>query len=320
MITPGERRAGFAPSLGYDAAALEAAAHGATLCTLVNVDGAFSRSVGAQMAVQGGKVIAGDMTGDCLEEALVSEANAALADGAPRLVRYGRGSPFMDIRLPCGGGIDCFIDAVPDKGAIATAIAYLGRRQSILLSFYPHSLQPAYAVEEYAGAMESGFTGRDRRFARIYRPQPRLLLFGTGTEMTILAQLARVYGCCTELFSPAGRQVPDSCSIYLGSVPAQLSVDPWTAIIFLFHDHEWEIPLLKWALFTQAFYIGALGGVKTAEERKRGLKAAHIEDDLIKRIRGPVGLLPRSKDARTLGLSILAEVVESYQRTNENQV
>lgn len=36
--------------------------------------------------------------------------------------------------------------------------------------------------------------------------------------------------------------------------------DRWTATILLFHDHEWEAPILIHALFGEGFFIGAQGG------------------------------------------------------------
>jgi xanthine dehydrogenase accessory factor len=38
---------------------------------------------------------------------------------------------------------------------------------------------------------------------------------------------------------------------------ADMKVDPWTAVIALFHDHDWEIDLLLQALGRRPFFIGA---------------------------------------------------------------
>jgi len=305
----------FNPSLGFDAAALEAAAtHDAALCTLVGIEGAFSRDVGAQMAVCGEAAIAGDMTGGCLEAALISETRAALAAGKPRLVRYGKGSPYLDIRLPCGGGVDCFIDPAPDRRVLAEAAEILRQRQPVALSFGTRDSLPRYTLEPVPDYPTGGFHGE--RFVRLFRPQPRILLFGTGPEMDAVARLAEIHGCKTGLFCPAGRNEPSGRSpIFLGKAPDGLKVDPWTAIILLFHEHEWEVPLLQWALSTNAFHIGALGGAKTVEARRAALLTAGVSAAHIDRIHGPVGLIPHAKDARTLGLSILSEVIGCYERS-----
>ena len=59
------------------------------LVTLVEVEGGAPRQAGAQMAVAEDGRYVGYLSGGCLEEAVVLEAQAAIAQGANRLVRYG---------------------------------------------------------------------------------------------------------------------------------------------------------------------------------------------------------------------------------------
>ena len=76
------------------------------LVTLVGVDGNAPRAEGAQMAVSESGEWAGYISGGCLEAAIALEAQAAIKAGKPRLLRYGKGSPYFDIQLPCGSGLD----------------------------------------------------------------------------------------------------------------------------------------------------------------------------------------------------------------------
>src|SRR3546814_17729124 len=59
----------------------------------------------------------------------------------------------------------------------------------------------------------------------------------------------------------------------LGRQP-QLDVeaDPWSAVILLFHDHEWEHAILRWALGGPAFFIGEIGGKPSRIARQGRLK------------------------------------------------
>ena len=104
----------------------------------------------------------------------------------------------------------------------------------------------------------------------------------------------------------AGNAAPRPAA--MAGKPADLSVDPWTAIILLFHEHEWESGILPWALASDAFFVGAMGGARTSERRQ----AEGVSEADMARLQGSVGLIPHVKDARTLGLSILAQVVEHY--------
>ncbi|HWK15230.1 MAG TPA: XdhC family protein [Rhizobiaceae bacterium] len=80
------------------------------IVTLVEIEGSSPLRVGAQMAVAETGEWVGYLSGGCIERAIAAEACAAIWSGAPRRVRYGRGSPYMDIRLPCGGAIELVID------------------------------------------------------------------------------------------------------------------------------------------------------------------------------------------------------------------
>ena len=277
------------PVSGDHAALLHAAGGEAALCTVVGIDGSFSRREGTQLAVSPDGTRVGDMADRCLDDELVSQSLAAMEEGRPRLLRYGRGSPVVDFRLPCGSGLDIWIDPTPDREALRCCAADLEARRDAVL---PLGL-PADAAPDLL---------RERR----YIPQLRLVLLGAGAECAALVRLAAAQGIPVE-WREAGQ------GLSLGRAPTGLSADPWTAVLLLFHDHEWEHALLDWALGTPAFYIGAQGGAPAREERLRRLRAAGHEEVELARIPSPVGLIPRARDPHVLALSVLAEIVGAYE-------
>src|SRR5438067_4350039 len=71
-----------------DQAALRlAAAGGAALCTIVGIEGSFSRRLGAQLAVAVDGRMAGSLADGCLERELATQAAEARREGRPRLLR-----------------------------------------------------------------------------------------------------------------------------------------------------------------------------------------------------------------------------------------
>ena len=70
------------------------------LVTLIAIEGSSSRSIGTQMAVLADGRQVGSFSGGCIERAIATEALEVLASGQPRTVRYGVGSPYIDVRLP----------------------------------------------------------------------------------------------------------------------------------------------------------------------------------------------------------------------------
>ena len=273
-----------------DHQALEfAARHEAALCTIVTIEGSFSRRVGAQLAVGRDGTRAGDMADKCLDEELASQAEAAVAEGAPRLLRYGEGSPFIDFRLPCGSGLDILVDPAPDRVALGLCARELAARRPAAV-FLP---------------LPEGAPGGAIR-ARRYIPALRLLVLGAGAEAEALTKLAGAQGIEVESYGPGH-------GLALGQVPLGLVADVWTAVLLLFHDHEWEFTLLEWALGTPAFYIGAQGGAPAREARIERLRDAGRSDEAIARIQSPVGLIPHARDSSVLALSVLAEIVGAYE-------
>ena len=87
-----------------------ATASGTGLCSIVNIEGSFSRRLGAQLAVHADGSVTGSLADGCLERELAAEVARG---GEPRVIRYGAGSPKIDFRLPCGGGLDILIDPAP---------------------------------------------------------------------------------------------------------------------------------------------------------------------------------------------------------------
>lgn len=271
------------PPPGDHAALYRAAEGGAALCTIVGIDGSFSRRVGTQLAVGADGSRVGDMADRCLDEELASQALAAMAEGGVRMLRYGHGSPFVDFRLPCGSGLDIRVDPAPDLGELRRCVAELAARGEAALPL-------------------GGGLLAERR----YVPRLRIVLLGAGAECAALVRLAAAQGVEVEW-----RGADHGLS--LGRPPTDLAADAWTAVLLLFHDHEWEVPLLDWALGTPAFYIGAQGGAPAREERLERLRAGGHDGADLARIVSPVGLIPAARDPHVLGLSVLAEVVGAYE-------
>jgi len=265
-----------------DHAALGAAAAGAGLCTIVGIEGSFSRRLGAQLAVDADGSVTGSLADGCLERELALEIAAG---GAPRVLRYGAGSPKIDFRLPCGGGLDILIDPAPDRAACTAALDRLARRQAAAL------VLPAPGLLT----------------VRRYVPALRLLLLGEGPELAAMARIAAAAGIVAESHSR------DDGSLTLGQRPEHLAADRWTAVVLLFHDHEWEAALLDWALRSPAFFIGAQGGAPARAARAARLAALGYTPPQIARIASPIGTVGHSREPLALALSVLAGIAGDYE-------
>ena len=285
------------------------------LIAIARVTGSSSRDPGSLMAVSESGAWCGSLSGGCVEAAVVGEAQRAIDQRRPELLRLGAGSPLIDIRLPCGGGLDLLIVPDPDATAVAHALYLLDQRQTIALvtgldgAFMAASAEPATRAE-WDGAVLT---------LRI-DPGLRIVAIGQGEEVVALSRQGLAYGADVMALTPD----PDATDLVtqLGAVahrlltPAPsplLRTDDTTAVVFLFHDHDWEQALLKQVLDQPALVIGAMGSRRTHALRLEALRAAGVPEPQLARIEGPIGLIPMTRDPDTLALSVLAQVAGAYQ-------
>lgn len=269
------------------------------LVTLTNIEGSSPRPLGAQMAVSRSGKWVGYLSGGCIERAVVAEALAALDEGKSRDVRYGHGSKYIDIQLPCGSAIDLRFDVNIDERDIAAAHSLLDRRVT---------------ASVHIGNISAS---DDSPLVRHYRPRRRLIVAGIGPGAVQLARLAHCSGFATLLHSPdestrsaAHAYGIETIAITLGNDIDSFAADEWTAIVFMFHDHEWERTLIPAALETDAFYIGAMGSRRAHLQRLEMLESLGIGQTQRARIKGPAGIFASSKSAPDIAISILAEIVQ----------
>lgn len=266
------------------------------LCTLVEIRGGSSRPLGAHMAVAGDGRYCGYVSGGCTEAAVAAEAIEALRGGNDRFIMLGEGSPFFDIVLPCGGGITVAIHVVKDVEPLRRVIEMVNGRNTARLSYQPHSQR----VSLGASSGKPGWEGDV--FVTCYRPPVRVVLSGRSLEMEMAASVAKAAGYDVVLHDPAAPNGFDASLI-----------DRDTAVALLQHDLELEMPLLAAALSRNPFYIGALGSARTHEKRsERLLQAGHSLKD-INRIKAPIGLFGKARDARSLALSVIADIAACRQ-------
>ena len=291
---------------------LEAGTRGerTALVTLVGLSGSASRARGSHMAVSETGASIGSLSGGCVEAAVVAEAQRIIAAGRAECVRFGAGSRYMDIRLPCGGSIDLMFTPEPPVAFVREAMGLLDARQQVRLLIEAGG---SLAIQRSMSAAKAG------AFVAVHEPDLRLVLVGHGAEPQALARQARAFGAAVKVLTPNEDSVHalraegfDTVHLSSASRTPHLDADQHTAIVFLFHDHDWEAALLEQALEQDAFFIGAMGSRRTHAQRcalltERGIAAADIA-----RIVGPIGLIEAARDPEMLAISTLAQVAGRY--------
>ncbi len=288
------------------------------LVTLTAVTGASTRNPGAHMAVAEDGSFSGSFSGGCVEAAVVSEAMDVIKSGRPREIRFGSGSPYLDIRLPCGGSIDLLFTPLPGDAIVSNIFDRIKNREPFTIILDSESADiRCMAQKSNKVAVERAGT----EFLIHHLPAARVMILGHGPSVESLVRLSVSYGIDCDILSPdpvvieSVRRLASTAELLnTPETNALLDPDLWTACIFLFHDHDWEARLMKQALSSPAFYVGAMGSRKTHALRLQNLEDIGVPAEDSARMVAPIGLIPSTRDPATLALSTLAQVVERYHQ------
>jgi xanthine dehydrogenase accessory factor len=283
------------------------------LATLVSVEGGGPRPEGTQMVFAEG-VAAGYFSGGCVESDVADHAHACLADGAPRTLVYGEGSPWPDIRLLCGARIEIFVERVEaDDPALARLLAAELERQPVVWVSDGTTRACAADLEPWPEA----------RVEKRYEPKARLVVIGGDPTALAIAQLGGQAEFETTLARPKGPESPPPIPgvAYLRSEPAAalatVGIDAWTAVAICTHDAETDHAALLAALPSEAGYVGLLGARRRLPERLARLHAAGVSGSAIARLHAPIGLDIGGKAPWEVAIAVIGEIVAArYARAS----
>ena len=292
--------------------------HRVVLGTITRTWGSAPRPPGSAVAVRDDGLVAGSVSGGCIEDDLIDKARAGvLASGLPQVVRYGIDADAAHrFGLPCGGLIELVLEPVLPRTQLDALLARLsaGERVRRVLSLASGEvvLQPAGPDE----AMSDELLLSPTTLTTHHGPHWRLLLIGAGQMTQYLAQMATALGYQVLVCDPREEyansfEVPGAT--LLRGMPDDtvqaLKPDGHTAIIALTHDPKLDDQALMEALTGPAFYVGAIGSRLNQTKRKERLKEHFgLSDAQLARLHGPVGLKNGARTPPEIAVSILAEL------------
>ncbi|MFT4629690.1 MAG: xanthine dehydrogenase accessory factor [Dinoroseobacter sp.] len=276
------------------------ARHKLALITLIGIEGNAPYPIGSQMLVNEKGDYLGQITGGCAEQAIADQASETIRSASNTNHRYGLNSPYFDIQLPCGSGIDVFIDVASQQSDYLAIAQSLATRNVV-----------SQQLETQWG-----------RFSKLYTPNQRVIICGQGPILIGLAEMARLSGFEVICIGQNKQTVQQLAEVGVAAVElSQLGgdildyCDAYTALVSLFHEHDHETPILHSALRSNAFYIGALGSRSTHAQRIDALTKLGNQESQLMRIHGPVGLDIGARTPGHIALSVLAHIVEQLPRS-----
>jgi xanthine dehydrogenase accessory factor len=309
---------GWADDVRPAMAQARAAGRPVVLATLWQVTGSAPRGAGAQMLFDGAQAT-GYFSGDCIEGDVAAHAADVLASGEARQLHYGTGSPWIDIRLRCGGSLRILLERVaPDCPAAEALLAHAAARQPCLWS----SDGKARTVTAGDGPLLA-FDEAPFRLHRRFDPPRRVIVSGGDPGALALAALAAQARFETVLVRPDGpAEAPPLSGVrYLRQAPtealASLKPDRWTAYIGATHEDEHDLAACLRALRARAGWVGMIGAKSRAEGRLAALRALGASEEDLSRLRLGPGIAGLGKAPWEVAVGIVAEVMQALNPAAE---
>jgi xanthine dehydrogenase accessory factor len=204
-----------------------------------------------------------------------------------------------------------------EKRPIVVATQLPGGEQRML----PDESAPAALNDIARLVLESDVSGTHKFdgvdwFMHAHNPPLRLVIVGAVHIAQALVQFSTACGYATTVVDPRRSFASDERfpSVVISNVWPDEAMDEFkpdsrTAVVTLTHDPKLDDPALDRALKSQAFYIGALGSRRTHAARLKRLRELGHSDQVMTRIRGPVGLNIEAVTAPEIAASIIAEII-----------
>jgi len=173
---------------------------------------------------------------------------------------------------------------------------------------------------------EVGEPERRRAFVDVWRPRPRMIIFGSTQIAAELARQGsglgyRVTVCDARATFATPARFPDAHEVvvdwphrYLRSESEAGRIDPETVVCVLTHDAKFEVPLLRYLLAEcppegAPGFIGAMGSRRTHHDRQSRLVSEGVSMQQQSVLASPFGLDLGGETPAETAVSMAAEIV-----------
>jgi xanthine dehydrogenase accessory factor len=289
-----------------------AAGRPVALATLYKVEGSAPRGAGAQMLFDDNKA-SGYFSGDCIEGDVAGHAAEVLAGGTAQLLHYGLGSPWIDIRLRCGGALYVLVERIDaDCPAAPDLLECAYERRSCRWS-----TDGVMQVVELSEGPLLEVNEAPLHLRRRYDPPRRLIVSGGDPGALAVAKLGADARFETILIRPGGPESspPFPVAQYIRDEPAdalaRLGVDRWTAYVGATHEDHHDLGGCLYALQNGAGYVGMIGARSRAPGRLAALEAAGASSDELDRLQLNPGITGLGKAPWEVATGIIADVMKA---------
>lgn len=285
----------------------------AVVALVVATRGSSYRKPGALALIDAEGLVAGCISGGCLEADLVATAQAALHDQQLRRASYdtrGDEDRWFGSQSGCRGETEVLLWPAtgPAHPLLDALVAADDAHQALMLDALADVPLPLPATQPLPTA----------HWVRV-APPPRLLLLGAGPEAPPLLALAGTLGWRVDVLEHRARYLADGrlhgADRLIESRPgdgiATLDLSRYDAALCATHLYEEDQRCLRQLAASPIAFIGMLGPAVRRDELLAELESAVVEQ-LSGRLEGPVGLMLHSHGPESVALSIAARLTQVF--------
>jgi len=183
----------------------------------------------------------------------------------------------------------------------------------------PRTIHFAMGVPAREGmvSVDSKCGGEVKIFMDVLKPEPRLVIMGSGLIAQAVARYSRDCGFNVTVVDDADTATAENFpgvelvnDVYPESLTA-VKMRPSDYVAMLHGETGFELAGLRHAVEARPSFIGLLGSGNKAREHKRQLKEEGYDHETVDSIRGPIGLEIGAETPEEIAVSIVAELVKA---------
>lgn len=290
------------------------AGHAALLGVVVCTWGSAPRPPGSLTILRDDGLIAGSVSGGCVEDDLIRRMHGGdFKVSRPLVITYGAtAEEARRFGLPCGGSLQFVLEPLSEQSGLPALLEAIERQRIV-----ERTLDMATGrVTLRAAAAGDGLLFDGRFLRTVHGPGYRLLIIGAGQLPRYLAAMAHMLDYQVTVCDPREEYLqawqPMNGVTLADAMPdelaAQMNLDGRCAIVAATHDPALDDLALLQALRSEAFYVGALGSRSNNARRRRRMLGFDLTPGQVARLRGPVGLDLGAVTPAEIAVAVAAEM------------